>query len=745
MSKHHNGGRLRPLRDRLTATLAMIGVLVMSSGLVVVTAGSASAHTPKFTATCSGVTAKATSYESKDTNTLSVTLDGVTKTKSFSTDGELTVPVPQDGEVHAWSASVTTTNSNPSYSKSDSGNVGPCGSKIKITAPAPKLTPPTCEKDGAVEWPAFDHGSWTGVTGTGVGPQSATPVADKGYELTNPGKVNVTVLGRSGLDCRTKVTPAAPKVVASAKCDVPGSVAVTPVTGVKYTWVKGSSNMTAGDYEIVATPETGYKFDGDQTVTYKGTLAAAKQCATPVNPVVVQSVECDVQGTWSVKETPGLSYRLAVGGNTTTVEEGKTYTGPVTGVVTAVADAGYELADAGWKYNLNLPAATDCPKVAPVAPVVVQSAKCDVPSTITLTPVTGVKYTWVKGAADMTVGDYEVLATPLPGYKFTGDQSQTYKGTLTAMKDCATPAEPSIVASATCDIPGSVKLTPAKGVKYEWVEGSADMTSGHFKVKATPEAGYAFDGPTQEIFFEGDLLPADACTAPAEPNLVQSEKCDVPGTVSTVPVTGVNYEWLEGSADMTEGHYKIEATPADGYEFTGNSQVVTYEGDLAPAKKCSTPVAPSVIASEQCNVPGSVSVVPTDGVLYTWVTGDEDMTEGPFEIEATPLAGYAFDGDQTVTYTGTLEPAEDCVKPSPTVKGTEIIKPSPKPHTKPTVKGTEQIVPTAIDAGLPGGGSSTPINLMVLLGQMLVAGGLMFLAAAGWTGLGRRNRGIHQA
>src|SRR5690348_18321161 len=89
-------------------------------------ASPASAHTPSASASCDGVTVSGAGYESAITNTLSITLDGgAPVTQDFDTDGTLTVPVPQDGQVHQWTADVDT--SNGQYELHQSGSVGPCG------------------------------------------------------------------------------------------------------------------------------------------------------------------------------------------------------------------------------------------------------------------------------------------------------------------------------------------------------------------------------------------------------------------------------------------------------------------------------------------------------------------------------------------------------------------------------------------------------------------------------------------
>ena len=85
----------------------------------------------------------------------------------------------------------------------------------------------------------------------------------------------------SSVDCIVKVTPVAPEVTQSSRCDKPGSVSTAAVEGIHYTWLKGSPSMTSGAYEIVASAKDGYQIpDGVQT-TYQGTLAAPEKCPTP--------------------------------------------------------------------------------------------------------------------------------------------------------------------------------------------------------------------------------------------------------------------------------------------------------------------------------------------------------------------------------------------------------------------------------------------------------------------------------
>ncbi|MEQ1738123.1 MAG: hypothetical protein ABL886_17185, partial [Rhodoglobus sp.] len=75
------------------------------------------------------------------------------------------------------------------------------------------------------------------------------------------------------------------------------------------------------------------------------------------------------------------------------------------------------------------------------------------------------------------------------------------------------------------------------------------------------------------------------------------------------------------------------------------------------------PVEPTVTVISECDMYGSVTLPETDGVDYVLTVGDG--VEGPWQVTATPAAGYHFDGDQVVTYSGDLGEYTDCVEPTP--------------------------------------------------------------------------------
>ncbi len=172
---------------------------------------------------------------------------------------------------------------------------------VKITAPEPVVTPPTCMSDGSVQWPAFEHGNWTNVTGTGPGTQSATPVADDGYELTNPGKVTVDVGSKlDGNADQCAVKNATAKVnVTTPDCS---NAAVATVV-VEHASLEGTLDQTPGTHTATFKADAGSRFaDGSKELTVDYTIPdqpTGDDCASVVQPVspTVRQDECTGPGT----------------------------------------------------------------------------------------------------------------------------------------------------------------------------------------------------------------------------------------------------------------------------------------------------------------------------------------------------------------------------------------------------------------------------------------------------------------
>lgn len=110
---------------------ALLGALVVGG------AGSASAHTPSVSASCSGVQLSASSYDGSQANRWTATVDGQTTSGTFGESLSKTIPVAQGGASTTWSATVEAADG--SYRASDSGTVGPCGKPPVPQQPADKV------------------------------------------------------------------------------------------------------------------------------------------------------------------------------------------------------------------------------------------------------------------------------------------------------------------------------------------------------------------------------------------------------------------------------------------------------------------------------------------------------------------------------------------------------------------------------------------------------------------------------
>lgn len=113
-------------------------IVFVASALAIGAASEAQAHTPTSTASCSGITLNANYYESGQTNQWSMTVNGVTRSGTFSTSFSKTIPVPQEHTTSTYTVSINVVQSNQ-YDYFKSGSVGPCGTLPP--PPPPPLTP----------------------------------------------------------------------------------------------------------------------------------------------------------------------------------------------------------------------------------------------------------------------------------------------------------------------------------------------------------------------------------------------------------------------------------------------------------------------------------------------------------------------------------------------------------------------------------------------------------------------------
>lgn len=123
-------------------------VIVIASTAMMMGAGTASAHTPSVSASCSGVRLVGTAYDSGVANRWTATVDGKTTSGTFGATLDQVIPVPQGGATTSWSATIEAFDG--SYRQSRSGTVGPCGKPPVPEQPADEVEvrertmPPDC-------------------------------------------------------------------------------------------------------------------------------------------------------------------------------------------------------------------------------------------------------------------------------------------------------------------------------------------------------------------------------------------------------------------------------------------------------------------------------------------------------------------------------------------------------------------------------------------------------------------------
>jgi|GEM_PF-6856717 len=179
------------MKTRRLGSMAIASALL--GGVVIAGAGSASAHTPSISASCSGVRVNGTAYDAGQDNRWTVTVDGVTTKGTFGAGVDKTVPVPQEGRTTQWSATIEAFDGG--YRQSRSGSVGPCGTPPVPDRPADKVetrervTPPDCttftvttvKESRTIPW-TYDKASNAWVAGT---PGAWVQTASQSREATS--------------------------------------------------------------------------------------------------------------------------------------------------------------------------------------------------------------------------------------------------------------------------------------------------------------------------------------------------------------------------------------------------------------------------------------------------------------------------------------------------------------------------------------------------------------------------------
>lgn len=346
-------------------------------------------------------------------------------------------------------------------------------------------------------------------------------------------------------DCLVVSTPVAPTVTPITKCETEGSLVMGPTTGVVYVL---TGDGKRGAYVVTATPATGYKFVGDQTVIFSDTLGEYTKCATPA-PATFDPSQCTGPGTQSggeyvIPETPGVKYQVKIGSAAYADEVAGKYpvtAYPTTITIQAIALTGYSLKNytGPWSYTFN--SAGDCLTKSddPVSPTATGITECGKYGSLAIPTTKGVVYALTSG--DGLQGAWTVTATPALGYYFAGGvKSIPFSGDLGKFTTCVAPT-PADFANSACvlgDIVAGKFSIPFKlGVQYSVsINGDpfVDYELGDYPVKdgdeveveATAEPGYTLTGTTS---WSHTFATTVRCDLPTEGLAVPS--------VSFVPIT----------------------------------------------------------------------------------------------------------------------------------------------------------------------------------------------------------------
>ncbi len=625
-----------------------------------------------------------------------------------------------------------------------SGNLGTrttCATPAASTFTAAECTGPGTRADGSYMIP-----STTGVTyrvsinrGTAADVASGTQ-----FVFTFPTTVTVTAVAQSGYtltgstgpwsstfadpgDCLRVSTPVSPTASPITECGNEGDLVLPTTPGVAYKLTLGDG--TSGAWEVTATPATGYRFDGAQSVVFRGDLGEYTDCVTPAAPTFTPAV-CTVPGDngpgqYTIPSTVGVTYWVSIDGGTATATPAGTYDViglPATVAITATANTGYTLQKYTGPWEQTLESPGDClVEVTPLAPSATAITECGTTGEVLLPKTAGVIYTITSGTG--LAGAYEVTATAAAGYVITTGAQTVFPLDLGTYTECVTPAAPTFV-PAVCTGPGesgsgSYVIPSTVGVTY-WVsiDGATPVATGAgtFEVTALPatieitamaDAGFtlrAYPGPWAETLDDaGDCLVA---ATPVAPSATVITECGTFGEVRLAKTEGVVYAITSGTG--LSGAYEVTATAATGYVIESGAQTV-FPLDLGQYTECVTPPAPTFVQAV-CTLPGQHDnaqyVIPTtQGVAYgvaldgstsvATPAGAYDVMTFPTTVTITASAewGYTLEGD-TDGWAVEFGGPGDCDQEVPAATVTFTESTCPELVTEQTIPGSLAIPAT---------------------------------------------------
>jgi hypothetical protein len=484
-----------------------------------------------------------------------------------------------------------------------------CLIPVTVTAVV-SATTPTCTVAGSLVVPTQANVYFTGgANGDGPGTYTVVAHAADGYKLTAPYSVTVTVPGKvTGDACLIPVTVTAVVSATTPTCTVAGVLVVPTQANVYFTG--GANGDGPGTYTVVAHAAPGYKLTAPYSVTVTvPAKVTGDVCLTPVTVTAVVSATtptCFVEGSLVVPTQANVYFTGGANGD-----------GP--GVYTVVAHAadGYKLT-APYSVTVTVPGKVTgsvCDiLVAPVEPTIVKTTECGSTGSVSPVAVTGVAYAL---SFDGKTGNYSVVATPEPGYKFDGAQIVVYEGNIGAYSGCVTvPTDPkvthevcnngetqdgSITVAAVDHVSYSLAGKPTAGdsISLPSVSGKVPLGAGTYTVTAKGDFGYTLQGTNVWTL---TILPVEVCDIPTLPLVTPvlsstQPSCDADGsyTLTDLVVEGEHpLVWSVDGKVTAPGTYSAKAgttvkvsVATSGPDFGFDSETQTdWTLDFAAAKSC---------------------------------------------------------------------------------------------------------------------------------------------------------------
>lgn len=427
-------------------------------------------------------------------------------------------------------------------------------------------------------------------------------------------------------------SPAAPVLtVTQPTCTIAtGTIIITGTAGFMYSFDGGTytaaltyNGLTAGSTHNVIAKNT------DGCTSLPTTITLITQPVTPAIPTIVTSQpDCTTAtGTITITAITGLTYSFDNGVYSPTL----VYSGlpqSTSHTVTAMNADGCISAVANSTINTQ--------PATPAAPILIitQPTCTTATGTITITPVTGMTYSFDGGAYSATLiytGLAAGLTHTVTAKNATGCNSSPASASIAAQP--LTPAVPILIPTdPTCLIPtGTVTITPVPGMTYSFDGGTYTTTLAYSGLPA---------GSTHTVTAQN----TDGCIS-AIANITLNTPIGQPASPLLIPT--------HPTCTIATGNINIVGTPGITYSFDNGPYVTTLIYSALVAGSSHTVTAKtaagciSAVATMVLNTQPASPILP----IATMIQPDCTTATGTITITAVPGLTYSFDGS---SYTSTV-------------------------------------------------------------------------------------------